>query len=65
MLLDRLGGDLVGQGADLEFVVAEEVGVLNGGQVGCELANLAVDGFVNGSGQLRLEGAASVRRNRP
>src|SRR5207248_11781372 len=52
VLLDRPGGDLVGQSADLELVLAEEVGIVRGGEVGGEFADLAVDGFVNGSGQI-------------
>lgn len=52
MLLDRLGGDPVSGEADLELVIAEEVGIIGGGKVGGEFADLAVDGLVNGSGQI-------------
>jgi hypothetical protein len=51
VLLEGLGGDLVGQGADLELVIAEEVGVVGGGEVGGEFADLGVDGFADGSGE--------------
>jgi len=47
VLLDRLGGDLVGEGADRELVLAEEVGVVGGGEVGGELADLGVDGLAD------------------
>jgi hypothetical protein len=52
VLLDRLGGDPVGEGADLELVVAEEVGVVGGGEVGGELVEFGVDGLVDGSGEI-------------
>ena len=47
VLLDRLGGDPLGEGADLELVVAEQVGVIGGGEVGGQFANLHVDGLAN------------------
>jgi hypothetical protein len=50
--LDGLGGDLVGEGADLELVVAEEVGVVGADEVGGELADLGVDGLVDLPGEL-------------
>ena len=52
MPLDGLGGDLVGQGTDLELVVTEEVGVIGGEEVGGEFADLGVDGLVNLPGEL-------------
>src|SRR3954469_23820400 len=52
MLLDGLGGDLVGEGADLELIVAEEVGVVGGGEVGGEFIELGVDGLADGLGQV-------------
>ena len=52
MLLDGLGGDLVGEGADLELVVAEEVGIVGGGEVGGQFADLGVDGLADGSGEV-------------
>jgi hypothetical protein len=51
MLLEGLGGDLVGDGADLEFVVAEEVGVVGGQEVGGELVDLGSDGVVDLGGE--------------
>ena len=48
VLLDGLGGDPVGQGADLELVLAEEVGVVGGGEVGRQFADLGVDGLADG-----------------
>jgi hypothetical protein len=42
--LDGLGGDLVRQGADRELVVAEEVGVVGGEEVGGQLVDLGGDG---------------------
>jgi len=52
VLPDRLGGDLVGDGADLELVVAEEVGVVGGDEVGGEFADLVVGGLTDGSGEI-------------
>jgi hypothetical protein len=52
MPLDGLGGDLVSEGTDLELVVAEEVGIVGGDEVGGEFANLGVDGLVNLLGEL-------------
>src|SRR5512135_226523 len=49
MLLNRLGGDLVGEGADLELVVAKEVGVVGGGEVGGQLVDLGLDRLADGS----------------
>src|SRR5262249_29221811 len=49
---DRLGGDLVGEGADPELVLAEAVGIIGGGEIGGEFADLAVDSFVDGSGEI-------------
>ena len=47
MLLDCLGGDPVRQGADLELIFAEEVGVVGMGEVGSKLADLGVDGLAD------------------
>jgi hypothetical protein len=52
VLLDRLGGDLVGEGADLEFVLSEEMGVVGGGKVGGQFADLGVDGLADGLGEI-------------
>jgi len=52
VLLVGLGGDLQGDGADLEFVVAEEVGVVGVGEVGGQFADLGLDGLANGPLQL-------------
>jgi hypothetical protein len=52
VLLDRLGGDLVSEGTNPEFVVAEEVGVVSTGEVGCEFADLGVDRLMNDSGEI-------------
>jgi hypothetical protein len=52
VLLDRLGGDLVSQGTDLEFIVAEEVGIVGRGELGCEFAELGVNRLMNGSGKV-------------
>jgi hypothetical protein len=52
MAFDGLGGDLVGEGADLELVVAEEVGIVGAEEVGSEFADLGVDGLVDLSGEL-------------
>ena len=62
VLLDRLGRDLVGQGADRELVLAEEVGIIGGSQVGGEFADLAVDGFMNGPGQILISACFSGDR---
>ena len=51
-LLDRLGGDLVSNIADLELVVTEDVGVVGGGEVGGQLADLSIDCFADGSGEI-------------
>jgi hypothetical protein len=51
MLLDGFGGDLVGQGADLELIVAEEMGIVGGGEVGGQFADLGVDGLMDGPGR--------------
>src|SRR5690348_9229355 len=48
VLLDRLGGDLLGEGADLELVPPEQVGVVGRGEVGGEFADLGVDGLADG-----------------
>jgi hypothetical protein len=45
--LDGLGGDPVGQGADPELVVAGEVGVVAGQEVGGQLVDLGGDGVVD------------------
>jgi len=45
--LEGLGGDLVGDGADLELVLAEEMGVVGGREVGGELVDLDVDGHAD------------------
>ena len=47
-----LAAILWARGADLELVVAEEMGVLGGGQVGGQFADLTVNGLVNSSGQV-------------
>ena len=47
-LLEGLGGALVGEDADLELVVAEEVGVVGGGEVGGQLVNLGLDRLAEG-----------------
>jgi hypothetical protein len=47
-----LGGDLMGQRADLKLVVAEEVGVVGGGEVGGEFADFGVDGLADVLGEL-------------
>ena len=39
-------------GADLELVVAEDVGIVRGGEVGSEFADLGVDGLTDGSGEV-------------
>jgi hypothetical protein len=52
VLFDRLGGDLVRQGTDLELVVAEEVGIVGGGEVGGQFADLGVDGLADRSGEI-------------
>jgi hypothetical protein len=52
VLLDRLGGDPVGEGADLGLVVAEEVGVVGRSQVGGQFADLDVDGLADGLGEV-------------
>jgi hypothetical protein len=51
-LLDGLGGDLVGEGADPEFVVTEDVGIVRGGEVGGQFVDLGVDGLTDGSGEV-------------
>jgi len=51
-LLNRLGGDLERDGADLELVVTEDVGIVRGGEVGSEFADLGVDGLTDGSGEV-------------
>ena len=51
MALDGLGGDLVGDGADLELVVAEEVSVVGGCEVGGQVLDLGVDGLVDFLGE--------------
>jgi hypothetical protein len=50
--LNGLGGDPMGEGSDLELVIAEEVGVIGGDEVGGEFADLGVNGLVNLSGEL-------------
>jgi hypothetical protein len=52
VLLDGLGGDLVRQGEDRELVLAEEVGIVGGGEVGGEFADLGVDRLTEGSGEI-------------
>ena len=52
MLLEGLGGDPVGEGADLELVVPEEVGVVGRGEVLRQLADLGVDGLADGPLQI-------------
>ena len=59
MPLDGLGGDLVGDGADRELVVAEEVGVVGGGEVGGQFVDLGVDGLADGLGEVLDLGLAS------
>lgn len=51
MLLDGLGGDFVRQGAHVKLVLAEEVGIVGGGEVGSEFADFGVDGLADGLGQ--------------
>jgi hypothetical protein len=51
VLLDGLGGDLVRQGADGELVLAEEMRVVGGGEVGGQFADLGVDGLSDGLGE--------------
>jgi hypothetical protein len=48
--LDGLGGDPVGQGADLELVGAEEVGVVGGDEVGGQFVDLGGDGILDLAG---------------
>ena len=52
VLLEGLGRDLVGEGTDLELVVAEEMGVVGGGEVGGEFVDLGVDRFADGFGEV-------------
>ena len=47
VLLNGLGGDLLGDGADLELVVAEEVSVVGGREVGGQVLDLGADGLVD------------------
>ena len=42
----------MGQGADLEFVVAEDVGIVGGDEVGGQFVDLGVDGLSDGSGEV-------------
>src|SRR5262245_2342071 len=49
VLLDRLGGDLVGDRAELELVLSEQVGIVGGGEVGGQLVDLGIDGLADGS----------------
>jgi hypothetical protein len=58
-LLDGLGGDLMGKGADPESVVAEDVGIGGGSEVGGKFVDLGVDGLSDGSGQVIDLGPAS------
>ena len=51
-LFDGLGGDLVREGADRELVVAEDVGIVRGGEVGSEFADLGVDGLTDSSDEV-------------
>ncbi len=51
-LFDGLGGDLVGEGADAEFVVAEDMGLVGVGEVGGEFVDLGVDGLSDGSSEV-------------
>jgi hypothetical protein len=55
--LDRLGGELEGQGAVLELVVVEGMGVLGGGEVGGELADFGVDGLMDRPDETRDVGS--------
>ena len=45
--LEGLSGDAVCDGADAELVVAEEVGVVRGGEVLRQFADLGVDGLAD------------------
>jgi hypothetical protein len=38
--------------ADSEFVVAEDVGIVGGGEVGGQLVDLGVDGLTDSSGEV-------------
>src|SRR5271157_2188235 len=60
-LLDRLRGDPVSKGADLELVVAEDVGVVSAGEIGGEFANLVIDGLADCLGEV-LDLVTSLRR---
>jgi hypothetical protein len=51
-LSDGLGGDLVGEGTDSEFVVAEDVGIVRVGEVGGESVDLGIHGLSDGSGEV-------------
>ncbi len=51
-LCEGLGGNLVGEGANPEFVVAEDVGIVGGGEGGSEFADLGVNGLMDGSGEV-------------
>lgn len=51
MLLDGLGSEPLGRGADLELVVTEEVGIVGGGEVGGKFADLGVHCLADGSGE--------------
>ena len=42
----------MGEGADPEFVVAEDVGIVRGGEVGGQFVDLGVDGLTDGSGEV-------------
>ena len=64
MVRDRFGGDLVGEGANLELVVAEEVGVVRSREVRGQLADLAVDGLVDRLGQVLDLGLLLRRKGR-
>ena len=52
VLLEGLGRDPVGEGTDLELVVAEEMGVVGGGEVGGEFIDLGVDRVTDGFGEV-------------
>src|SRR5208337_1093227 len=60
-LLDRLRGDPVSKGADLELVVAEDVGVVSVGEIGGEFANLVIDGLADCLGEV-VDLVTSLRR---
>ncbi len=48
VFLDRLGGDPVSQGADLEFVGTEQVSVVGAGEVGGQFGDFGIAGLADG-----------------